>query len=278
MKTTTSAPANIHMDPEFKGWTPPANWWEHPKRLSSLMTFYLCRPGGIAWSEAVSIVKPYIDTHRLKTVTTASFWRSHARNWLVKPARRHNFDLTFVEDDKRGQVVHKSGLPLGQEEILKLIKEIRGAKRQNPARGARRNRRDLSGNAPVKYEPKDYDIGDGQSSVYAYYYPKYRENAEADFPIKIGRSIDYSERIKAQTTGMPEIPEVSVVWRTDQPEAAERLLHGLLNFRGKHKLDAPGSEWFRTSPDEIRQIIECIQPGVTIRNMPDGRGTLDLGR
>ena len=62
-----------HADPEFKGWTPPANWWEQPKRLSSLMTFYLCRPGGIAWSEAVSIVKPYTDTHRLKTVPTPVF-------------------------------------------------------------------------------------------------------------------------------------------------------------------------------------------------------------
>ena len=123
------------------------------------------------------------------------------------------------------------------------------------------------GIAPVKYEPRDYDIGEGSSSVYAYYYPKYRENGEADFPIKIGRSIDYPERIKAQTTGMPEKPEVSVVWRTDQPEAAEKLLHGLLIFLGNHKLDAPGSEWFWTSPDEIRKIIECIQPGVSIRNI-----------
>lgn len=80
MKTITSAPANVHVDPEFKGWTPPAKWWEQPKMMSSLMTFYLFRPGGIAWSEAVSTVKPYIDKHGYKTVPMASFWRSHAKN------------------------------------------------------------------------------------------------------------------------------------------------------------------------------------------------------
>lgn len=120
---------------------------------------------------------------------------------------------------------------------------------------------------------KYYDIGDGNSDVYAYYYPAYRmlagENGEMEFPIKVGRSTDYQERIKTQSraTGMPEKPEIAVVWRTDRPKAAEKLLHGHLDFRGKRLPDAPGHEWFLTSPDEIKRIIACILPDVSIRRV-----------
>ena len=108
--------------------------------------------------------------------------------------------------------------------------------------------------------------------MYAYYLPEYRKNKNGeDFRIKIGCSINYSDRINAQATGQPEKPKLSVLWRTDEPETAEKLLHGLLKFRGKHLSDAPGTEWFLTSPDEIIQIIECIQPGVRIRNIPTAK-------
>ena len=262
MKTTKSAPANLRVDPEFKGWTPPASWWEQPGMRSSIMTFYLCRPGGIAWGEAASTAQAYNDAHGLKTFTVGQWrsqWRGHAKWW----SERHP-EFSFDDDGERGTLVRNSDRPLGQKELIELIERTRPNRTGRP--GTSPNRADRPGTAPIQHGPKDYDIGDGNSSVYAYYYPKYRENGEADFPIKIGRSIDYPDRIKAQTTGMPEKPEVSIVWRTDRPEAAERLLHELLKFRGKHKLDAPGREWFRTSPDEIRQIIECIQPGVSIRN------------
>lgn len=125
------------------------------------------------------------------------------------------------------------------------------------------------------YEPEDYDIGEGSSYVYAYYYPAYRmlaeKNGETDFPVKVGRSTDYQERIGTQSraTGMPEEPEVAVVWRTDKPEAAERMLHGHLEFRGKRLPDAPGKEWFLTSSDEIRKIIESILPGVSVQDLAD---------
>ena len=251
MKTTKNAPANLRVDSKSKGWSPPASWSKQPGMRSSITTFYLCRPGGIAWGEAASIAQAYNDAHGLKTFTVGKWqsqWRGHAKWW----SERHP-EFSFDDDGERGKLVRNSDRPLEQKELIGLIERTR----PNTTR--------RSGTAPIQHGPKDYDIGDGNSSVYAYYYPKYRKNGEADFPIKIGRSIDYPDRIKAQTTGMPEKPEVSVVWRTDQPEAAERLLHGLLKFRGKHKLDAPGREWFRTSPDEIRQIIECIQPGVSIR-------------
>ena len=256
MKKTTGKQANVQAALQFEN-------------LSPFMTFHLLK--SIVWTEAVPIAKSFCDKHGIKpSMAAKGKWKGHA-NWLIKPERRHSFDLTFEDDGQRGQVVHKSGRPLGQEEIRKLIEETH-VRRRVPSHGKRRN---PPGTAPVKYEARDYVIGDGSSYVYAYYYPGYRKNGEVDFPIKIGRSIEYRERIDTQTraTGMPEEPEVAVVWRTNKPEAAEKLLHGLLKFRGKHKSDAPGTEWFRTSPGEIRKIIECIQPGVSIRNIPTAKET-----
>ena len=186
-------------------------------------------------------------------------WRGHAK-WLVDtPRHRHNFDLDDPKDDgERIWVVRKSGHSLGEEERRKLIEEQYGK--------SGRNRRKHPGAASVEYEAEDYDIGDGSGYVYAYYLPEYRKNNSGeDFRIKIGRSINYSDRINLQATGQPENLKLSVLWRTDEPDTAERLLHGLLKFRGKHLSDAPGTEWFLTSPDEVRQIIECIQPSVGIR-------------
>ena len=96
------------------------------KTLSSFQTFHLLK--GIAWTEAVPIAKAYIDKSPREykdkeRVSKVSWWKGHAR-WLVNPARRHSFDLIFVEDALRGQVVHRSGRrPQGQEEIRKLIEE-----------------------------------------------------------------------------------------------------------------------------------------------------------
>ena len=198
-----------------------------------------------------------------------SYWKGHAK-WLIDPKRKHDFDLYFDKDDQRGQVVHKSGRrPLKQDEIWKLIEKAhRIGGRGVPSQSGRTVKR-------FNTKPKNYDIGNGSSYVYAYYYPEYRKKGKIDYPIKIGRSIDYRERINTQNraTGMPEDLEVAVVWRTDKPEEAERLQQGILHFRGKHKSDAPGIEWFWTSPDEIRQIIEGIQPGALIR---DTGGTEDI--
>ena len=252
MKITNGEQANIPTEPKFNS-------------LSMFMTFHLLK--GIAWTEAFPKARAFADkqerTYKDATLRL-SFWRGHAK-WLMAPGRGHNFDLTLEDDGKRGQVVRKSGRPLRQEEINELIKVTHG-RRRAPPQGTKRN---PPGTAPVKYEARDYDIGDGRRYVYAYYYPGYRKSGEVEFPIKIGRSIKYRERIETQSraTGMPEEPEVAVVWRTDNPEEAEKLLHGLLKLRGKHLPDAPGREWFRTSPDEIRQIIESIQPGVSIHNV-----------
>ncbi len=113
--------------PKFKGWRPPERWWKEDRRQSSLMTFYLCRPGGIAWSEMPSKTQKYNDMQdpKLKTFedgTWRSRWRSHAKNFLVKPNR--NF-FAFDGDGKRGKVVFKSSRPLRLEELVEMIDGVK---------------------------------------------------------------------------------------------------------------------------------------------------------
>ncbi len=107
-------------------------------------------------------------------------------------------------------------------------------------------------------------IGSGKSSVYLYYYPQYRESAESKgekiWECKIGRT-RHSEadgRIKNQATGLPESPKIGLHVKTGDREKIERIIHDILKVRGKHIEDAPGTEWFMTSPSEVEEIYNFI--------------------
>ena len=113
-------------------------------------------------------------------------------------------------------------------------------------------------------------IGSGNSSVYLYYYPQYRESAESKgekvWECKIGRTIhgEVDGRIRGQATGLPESPKIGLHIKTNKQEKIERIIHDILKVRGKHIEDAPGSEWFLTSPSEVEEIYNfievCISP------------------
>ena len=99
-------------------------------------------------------------------------------------------------------------------------------------------------------------LGSGTDSVYICYYPAYRYLAEYEgkefWACKIGR-------IESQArTEMPEPPEIRLIFKTDDPENLEQILHDILKFRGKHIADAPGKEWFMTSPSEVEGIYKNI--------------------
>ena len=57
---------------------------------------------------------------------------------------------------------------------------------------------------------------------------------------------------------MPEQPLILGTYEHNDPQTLERALHSVLTLRGKKKLDAPGSEWFVTPPDEVRILIKTI--------------------
>lgn len=107
-------------------------------------------------------------------------------------------------------------------------------------------------------------IGSGNSSVYLYYYPQYKESAKSKgekvWQCKIGRTIDgeADRRIKSQATGLPESPMIGLHIKTDKEKKIERIIHDILKVGGKHIADAPGTEWFLTSPSEVEEIYNFI--------------------
>ena len=107
-------------------------------------------------------------------------------------------------------------------------------------------------------------IGSGKSSVYLYYYPQYRESSESKgekvWECKIGRTIhgEADGRIRGQATGLPESPKIGLHIKTDKEVKIERIIHDILEVRGKHIEEAPGREWFLTSPSEVEEIYNFI--------------------
>jgi hypothetical protein len=105
--------------------------------------------------------------------------------------------------------------------------------------------------------------GEGSGSVYVYYFPNYKELAdlrqEESWQVKVGMTSlsDAKFRItEQQGTVMPEQPVIAYVRRTDKPLRLERLIHSVLFFRGRQLEDSPGSEWFKSSPTEVKSIID----------------------
>ena len=113
--------------------------------------------------------------------------------------------------------------------------------------------------------PKDETkiIGSGSGTVYVYYFPKDRENAkskkDSSWECKIGKADDdpdkrIEEQIRKSPTALSEEPVKPLFIKTDRPKEVEDAIHAILIAQGKHKKDAPGNEWFITSPDEVEDI------------------------
>ena len=116
---------------------------------------------------------------------------------------------------------------------------------------------------PDNLEPEKI-IGSGKQSVYLYYYPAYQHLAESQgeevWACKIGRARnDPLIRISSQTrTALPEYPKVGLIIKTDEFVLMETTIQNILKLQGKHKQDAPGTEWFVTSPSEVKRVYESI--------------------
>lgn len=107
--------------------------------------------------------------------------------------------------------------------------------------------------------------GGGSGCVYVYYFPSYQALAELQhedrWPVKIGMSAVSDARIRIseqQGTAMPEAPVLAYVRRIDTPHRLERCIHSILFYRGQHLEDAPGSEWFNSSPQEVKSLVDLI--------------------
>ena len=104
------------------------------------------------------------------------------------------------------------------------------------------------------------EIGSGESTVYVYYFPTFKQNAKQEgrdyWECKVGKTTqDVDSRMKQQT-GIPEKAVVTEI-KTDDPDQLEKALHAMLKARGRHKEEAPGTEWFITSPREVYEMF-CL--------------------
>lgn len=110
----------------------------------------------------------------------------------------------------------------------------------------------------------DEILGAGPNAVYVYYYDVYCElakiNGETSWPCKIGRT-DYNpiQRIIGQAgTCYPELPHIALIIYCDDSNALEAVFHNIMKVKGLWMTDAPGKEWFITSPDEIKAIYASV--------------------
>lgn len=98
--------------------------------------------------------------------------------------------------------------------------------------------------------------------IYTYSFPSIMRN-EGKFPIKIGLTTtgDTDVRVKQQCkqTCCFEYPLVIKTWEVQRVAAVEDAIHSTLEARGS-KRNAPGTEWFDTTVEEIETIVMFIQP------------------
>ena len=98
--------------------------------------------------------------------------------------------------------------------------------------------------------------------IYAYSFPSIRRN-DGKFPIKVGLTTtgDAEARVTQQCkqTCCFEYPIILKKWEVQRVAAVEEAIHSTLEARGS-KRQAPGSEWFDTTLDEIESIVKFVQP------------------
>ena len=105
------------------------------------------------------------------------------------------------------------------------------------------------------------ELGTGPQTIYAYYFPSYRELAshkrDDRWPMKIGKAaVDVQTRIREQgVTALPEAPVIAFTWKMENADQAERALHGILSVMGRSSNQALGSEWFLTNPEELEALV-----------------------
>ena len=106
-------------------------------------------------------------------------------------------------------------------------------------------------------------IGKGPESVYVFYYPAYKELAKLKgqkrWPCKIGKTTgSVYERVIKHGTHLPERPRIAFVLKITESNLWEQLLHLILKSRLQAIAEAPGREWFNTTPNRILRIMRGL--------------------
>lgn len=118
-------------------------------------------------------------------------------------------------------------------------------------------------------------LGKGSQEVYLFYYRAYRENAflkkinpvwRVDYGkvlwrCKIGETHDQDTetRVKQQSGVPPEQPIIALKMKTNDSKKLETVIHEILKYWGRQAENAPGREWFLTSPQEVESIYDFLR-------------------
>jgi T5orf172 domain len=123
-------------------------------------------------------------------------------------------------------------------------------------------------NIPIEEELAEADAvatdveSNDSGIIYAYSFPSIRKDG-GRFPIKIGLTVTGAaeERVtqRCKQTCCFEHPVVLKTWEVQRVAAFEDAIHSILEARGS-KRDAPGTEWFDTTLEEIETIMKFVQP------------------
>jgi hypothetical protein len=103
---------------------------------------------------------------------------------------------------------------------------------------------------------------DDAGIIYAYSFPSVIRK-DGRFPVKVGLTTtgDADARVMQQckTTCCFEYPIILGTWEVQRVAAVEDAIHSILEARGS-KRQAPGTEWFDTTLEEVESVIKFVQP------------------
>ena len=114
----------------------------------------------------------------------------------------------------------------------------------------------------LEHTEAEVELGEGREKVYGWYLPTYRRLAKSEghghFPLKVGRTAreTATDRIEEHVGTVPERPKLGFMFKTDAASDWEQFIHGHLKLHGRHIAAAVGTEWFNTSPEELKAIVQ----------------------
>lgn len=96
--------------------------------------------------------------------------------------------------------------------------------------------------------------------IYAFTFPELIK--DGTYPIKVGMTIrDVDERVGDQCRGSAIFspPKILKSWPVQKVSLTERTLQNLLKISGQWKSEAPGTEWFVTTLEEVERLLCIVQ-------------------
>ena len=108
-------------------------------------------------------------------------------------------------------------------------------------------------------------FGIGSESVYCFYNPRDRQEAETRgeglWPCNIGKTKRPVEvRVGEQTYQWTVDPRIDLILKTSPEIRLEKKIHEILKLLGRHipGFRGSGREWYLVSPDEVVYLYKCV--------------------